>query len=145
MCSSLPFAVLTHKQQVCSLYKRALRNLEAWYDRRHIYRYQAVLLRKRFDDSRCIKDLRKAQDLLKCGERELFEKRHYQPKKFQYSPGGAAFEREVIPPDWVLDFWHPLEKSQYPEYFDRREQRKKEYTEVWKKRYQDTENESGGS
>ncbi|XP_037906160.1 uncharacterized protein LOC119648470 [Hermetia illucens] len=55
-------AVLTHKQQVCSLYKRALRNLEVWYDRRHIYRYQAQLLKKRFDELRCIKDLLKAQE-----------------------------------------------------------------------------------
>lgn len=51
------------------------------------------------------------------------------------SPGGCAFEREVIPPDWVLDYWHPLEKAQYPEYFARREQRKKEYVVWWEKQY----------
>lgn len=51
------------------------------------------------------------------------------------SPGGCAFEREVVPPDWVLDYWHPLEKAQYPEYFARREQRKKEYVIWWEKQY----------
>lgn len=51
------------------------------------------------------------------------------------SPGGAAFEREVIPPDWVLDYWHPLEKAQYPDYFARREQRKQEYVVWWEKQY----------
>lgn len=51
------------------------------------------------------------------------------------SPGGCAFEREVIPPDWVLDYWHPLEKAQYPDYFARREQRKKEYVVWWEKQY----------
>lgn len=51
------------------------------------------------------------------------------------SPGGTAYDREQIPPDWVLDYWHPLEKAAYPEYFARREQRKKEYVEMWEKQY----------
>lgn len=51
------------------------------------------------------------------------------------SPGGCAYEREVTPPDWVLDYWHPLEKAQYPEYFARREERKKEYVIWWEKQY----------
>lgn len=97
-----------------------------------------------------------ASALVIAGERELFEKQHFQPKKcknfnFLYfkdeinsnffkfsvanSPGGCAFEREVIPPDWVLDYWHPLEKAQYPDYFARREQRKKEYVAWWEKQY----------
>lgn len=51
------------------------------------------------------------------------------------SPGGVAYDREQIAPDWFLDYWHPLEKAQYPEYFARREQRKKEYVEMWEKQY----------
>lgn len=35
----------------------------------------------------------------------------------------------------MVDFWHPLEKAQYPEYFSRREQRKQEYIERWEKKY----------
>lgn len=130
------------------------------FHRRPIFRYQAVLMRERFDLNRNVNDPDKARELLDAGELELFQKQHYQPKKCTYtlivvivscyycqcfffscmilvanSPGGCAFEREVIPPDWVLDFWHPLEKAQYPEYFARRELRKKEYVEWWEKKY----------
>lgn len=41
------------------------------------------------------------------------------------SPGGNAHGRTIDLPDWVLDYWHPLEKAQYPDYFARREKRKK--------------------
>jgi len=73
--------------------------------------------------------------LLINGEEELFRNMHYQPLKFPTSPGGVAYDRETIPPDWVLDYWHPLEKAQYPDYFARREQRKKEYIAMWEKQY----------
>lgn len=52
-----------------------------------------------------------------------------------YSPGGVAAERVVLAPDWVLDYWHPLEKAQYPEYFKKREERKKEFIANWEKEY----------
>ncbi|XP_016977755.1 NADH dehydrogenase [ubiquinone] 1 beta subcomplex subunit 9-like [Drosophila rhopaloa] len=132
--AQVPLAACSHKRQVCSLYKRALRNLEAWYDRRPEYRYQAVLLRARFDQNRC-KDIGEGVSLVACGEKELFETKHYQPRCFTNSIGGIAFEREVVPPDWMLDYWHPLEKAQYPEYFAKREQRKKEYVTWWEKQY----------
>ena len=35
----------------------------------------------------------------------------------------------------VLDFWHPYEKAAYPEYFARREVRKREFVERWEKKY----------
>lgn len=50
-------------------------------------------------------------------------------------PGGVAHGRVVVPPDWVLDYWHPLEKAMYPEYFARREERKKEYVKWWESQY----------
>ncbi|XP_062548140.1 NADH dehydrogenase [ubiquinone] 1 beta subcomplex subunit 9 [Armigeres subalbatus] len=128
-------AVIAHTRRVCSLYKKSLRNLESWYDRRHIFRYQAVLMRERFDKNKNEKDPAKISKLVADGERELFETQHFQPKKFPMSPGGVAFEREVIPPDWVLDYWHPLEKAQFPEYFARREKRKEEYVVWWEKQY----------
>lgn len=34
-----------------------------------------------------------------------------------------------------MDYWHPLEKAQYPDYFARREQRKKEFVEWYDKTY----------
>ncbi|CAB0018282.1 unnamed protein product, partial [Nesidiocoris tenuis] len=40
---------------------------------------------------------------------------------------GNTYGRAHQAPDWVLDYWHPLEKAQYPEYFLRREKRKQEF------------------
>jgi len=77
----------------------------------------------------------KAKQILAAGEEELFLKKHPQPFKFPNSPGGIAYGREPHVPDWILDMWHPLERAQYPEYFARREQRKKEYIERWEKKY----------
>jgi NADH dehydrogenase (ubiquinone) 1 beta subcomplex subunit 9 len=42
----------------------------------------------------------------------------------------------------VVDMWHPLERAQYPEYFARREQRKKEFIERWEKKYGKAEMDS---
>lgn len=79
--------------------------------------------------------MRIARKLLAEGEQELADKQHPQPFAFANSPGGIAYGREVELPDWVLDYWHPLEKAQYPDYFARREQRKKEYVIWWEKQY----------
>lgn len=92
-------------------------------------------MRDQFEKNRHVKDPVQIESLIKATEKELFDKQHPQPRKFANSPGGVAFEREVVPPDWVVDFWHPLEKAQYPEYFARREQRKKEYLAMWDKKY----------
>jgi len=88
-------------------------------------------MRDRFDKNSKIVDYREVDKIIEAGETELFEKQHPQPRKFANSPGGVAFEREVLPPDWIVDYWHPLEKAAYPDYFARREQRKKEYLEKW--------------
>ncbi|XP_059469975.1 NADH dehydrogenase [ubiquinone] 1 beta subcomplex subunit 9 [Neocloeon triangulifer] len=127
--------LLRHSKRVCSLYKRAVRNLEAYNMDRTVFRYQAVLMRAKFDENKDIKDLRRAKELLIAGEEELLRSEHYQPIKFPHSPGGVAYAREVTAPDWVLDYWHPLEKAQYPEYFARREQRKKEYLKFFEQQY----------
>lgn len=116
-------------------------------------------MRARFEENRKVKDMAKAAHLLAAGEQELFNTQHYQPIKCKLclelvysifillmcfniykhivanSPGGCAFERDVEPPDWVLDYWHPLEKAQYPEFFAKREQRKKEFVAWWEKQY----------
>lgn len=54
---------------------------------------------------------------------------------------GCAYSKEVLIPDWVLDFWHPLEKARFPKYFETREKRKKEYLEMWNKMYGRPEDE----
>ncbi|XP_077302641.1 NADH dehydrogenase (ubiquinone) B22 subunit [Arctopsyche grandis] len=136
MSVKLPvLGLVSHQRRVCQLYKSALRNAESFMSNRHLYRYQATLLRARFDANKNEHDMIKARKFLTDGEEELFQRQHGIPRKFPHSPGGVAFEREVIPPDWVLDHWHPLEKAQYPEYFARREQRKKEFVERWEKTY----------
>ena len=55
------------------------------------------------------------------------------------SPGGVSHGRVVVPPDWVLDYWHPLEKAMYPEYFAKREERKAEYVKWWNSQYGEPE------
>lgn len=129
---------------------------------RHIYRYRAVQMRPRFEEIMNEKDLVKSSRLLAAIKQELFNTQHYQPlygniQRFHfslhyytnlnvypivfgkflapYSAGGCAYQREVNLPDWILDYWHPLEKAQYPEFFARREQRKKEYIAWWEKKY----------
>ncbi|GBL83950.1 NADH dehydrogenase [ubiquinone] 1 beta subcomplex subunit 9 [Araneus ventricosus] len=131
----LQTTVKTHAQNVCNLYKRALRNALSTHDDRAVFRYHATLIRAKFDKNKDEKDLRKAKMLLEEGEKELYANLHYQPRKFSYSPGGINYGRSVTIPDWVLDFWHPLEKARYPEYFARRELRKQQYTERWEKKY----------
>lgn len=44
-----------------------------------VYRYRAVLMRARFDENRK-KDLGEGRRLLACGQQELFETKHFQPK-----------------------------------------------------------------
>lgn len=55
-----------------------------WYSVSDAFRYEAVLLRQRFEENRNVKDMRVAKQLLEDGEQELFKKQHYQPKKCKY-------------------------------------------------------------
>ncbi|XP_012280016.1 NADH dehydrogenase [ubiquinone] 1 beta subcomplex subunit 9 [Orussus abietinus] len=135
--AQIPIGIRSHSQKVCSLYKRAVRMLRCHFPIRHDFRYHAVLLRDRFDKSANIKDIRVAKDMLISGEEELFKYQHYLPIQFPNSPGGIAYDREVILPDWILDYWHPIEKAMYPKYFALREKRKKEYIEFFDKQYPD--------
>ncbi|KAJ2952182.1 hypothetical protein O0L34_g4462 [Tuta absoluta] len=125
----------THAQRVCNLYKQAMRNIEAYYCARNVVRYHQVLLRARFDSKKCVTDPKEQRKLLWLGQDELFKKKHpIQCMKFSTSLGyaqGVAYGRVVTPPDWVLDYWHPLEKAQYPNYFATREKRKCEYIKLW--------------
>uniref|UniRef100_T1ISA4 NADH dehydrogenase [ubiquinone] 1 beta subcomplex subunit 9 n=1 Tax=Strigamia maritima TaxID=126957 RepID=T1ISA4_STRMM len=127
--------ITTHKEKVCNLYKRACRALLDCEPHRAEYRYSATLMRARFEANRNIKDLRIAAKLLEQGEEEYFRKRHYQPIYFPNSPKGVAFQRHPVPPSWVLDGWHPLEKAMFPNYFATREKRKDEFIKFWEKKF----------
>ncbi|KZC09379.1 PREDICTED: NADH dehydrogenase [ubiquinone] 1 beta subcomplex subunit 9 [Dufourea novaeangliae] len=136
--AQLPTGLVTHSQKVCRLYKRALRTLENFYFRRHEFRYEAVLLRHRFDQNKKIPDARLAKQLLLEGEEEVFKHQHWQSKKFPDSESGIAHENYLHCPDCVMDYWDPMEKSRYPKYFAKREELKKEYEELYKKLFPET-------
>lgn len=77
---------VAHVKRVKSLYKRACRLIEAWYDRRDVIRYEITLMRNRFDRNATLS--RRAGHLLYCeGEDELFKKSHWHLRKFPESPG----------------------------------------------------------
>ncbi|GAV05240.1 hypothetical protein RvY_15403 [Ramazzottius varieornatus] len=126
---------ISHREQVCALYKKAVRTMEAYWVIRADVRYQAVMMRHRFDQNKDIKDMRIAVKLLRDGEEELFMNQHPIPFQYQYSPGGSAYGRVPYKPDWLVDSWHPLEKASYPKYFAQREKRKDEWVKYWEDHY----------
>ncbi|XP_055332450.1 NADH dehydrogenase [ubiquinone] 1 beta subcomplex subunit 9-like [Paramacrobiotus metropolitanus] len=126
---------VSHRERVCSLYKKALRTIESFIVERTGYRYRAVLLRQRFDQRKDEKDMRKAQKWVEDGEEELFRNQHPIPFQFQYSPGGNAYQRYSPKMDSLIDMWHPMEKAQFPHYFKRREQSKDEFIKFWEKHH----------
>ncbi|CAL8100096.1 unnamed protein product [Calicophoron daubneyi] len=133
--------LIPHAQQVCRLYKAALYDLRARKSDLIDFRYHAVLLRARFDENKDIKDEVLAKKLLEEGWKEYNSTRFAFPFKYPTAPGGVAYERDSHMYDIQLDFWHPLEKLQYPDYFARREKRKKEFIEQWVERYGPQEEE----
>jgi len=90
-------------------------------------------VRAEFEKHRNVKDLRTSKLLLEEGEHKLFMHQHPKPMKFPWSPDGLLFERYAKYPDPHMDMYHPFEKAQYPYYFERREQLKKEYIQMWEK------------
>jgi len=49
-----------------------------------VFRYRAVLMRARFDENRK-KDLGEGRRLLACGQQELFETKHFQPRNCMFT------------------------------------------------------------
>ncbi|CAH8674384.1 unnamed protein product [Schistosoma haematobium] len=127
--------LISHGQKVCELYKAALYDLKAKNRDVLKYRYHAVLMRARFEENRNTKDAVLARKMLEDGWAELKQIEAPYPYKYPDAPGGAAYGRETVFNDFNYDLWHPLEKKQYPDFFARREKRKKEFIEAWVKRY----------
>ncbi|KAJ6220461.1 hypothetical protein RDWZM_006273 [Blomia tropicalis] len=123
----------SHTRRVQDLFKRIVRNECSFYRDKADMKYQLAIIRAEFEKHRNVKDLRVAKMLMEEAEHKLFLHRHPAPIKFMWSPGGLMFEREHKFSDCHLDIWHPMEKAQYPYYFERREQLKKEYVEAWEK------------
>ncbi|XP_069587973.1 NADH dehydrogenase [ubiquinone] 1 beta subcomplex subunit 9 [Ranitomeya imitator] len=130
--------LLNHQQKVLRLYKKSLRHLESWCVFRDKFRYEACLLRARFDSQKNEKDMMKATLLLKAGEEEFYRLQHPQPYIFVDSPGGTSYERYDCykVPEWCLDHWHPSERAVYPDYFTKREEWKKLRVASWDREVQ---------
>lgn len=126
MATGVPTAIITHSQRVCRLYKKALRNLEMGARDRAVFRFAAVLMRDRFDQTNKEKDMRKLVAMVEEGEEELWKNQFFQPAFFKNDPNGILYQREPLMEDRNLDIWHPWEKVLYKNYFDTREQRKLE-------------------
>lgn len=91
-------------------------------------------MRARFDKYKNVpKEI--GSQLLSEAEEELRKKKHYAIKQFPYTIGGLTYDRAPHVPDWILDYWHPLEKAQFPDYFSKREKRKQEYITFWENKY----------
>ncbi|XP_011500890.1 PREDICTED: NADH dehydrogenase [ubiquinone] 1 beta subcomplex subunit 9 [Ceratosolen solmsi marchali] len=133
--AQIPSGLVSHSRKICNFYKRVIRHIEST---NHIFeeaRYKAVLIRHEFDKNKNIKNVIVSKDLLNRAEEKLRNDVFYDYIQFPQSPKGVAYCRDEPPPDWVLDYWHPMEKAMYPKYFALREQRKIEYEEFYKKEY----------
>lgn len=129
---------ISHTRQVCSLYKRMLRDVDFKEDDFFEGRFQKLIIRAEFDKYKKIKDMRKAKALLEDAEKDFFDKMDPYHKFglpwHQFSKGGIAYGRQLLSPDWVMDYYHPLIKAQYPYYYAKREQMKDEYIKMWRKK-----------
>merc|ERR1711890_45161 len=137
-----PRPIITHAQRVCRLYKKAYRLEESWVtaSTRWQFRFAAAVLRGRFDENRGIKDLRVAAKIVEDGEYELWANQHQDPRTFKTDPGGIVYNREGNHPDWLFDQYHPWEKVQMMDVFEKREQLKKDFHDYYEnslaKKYQ---------
>lgn len=129
--------LVSHTRKVCSLYKRMMRDIAIKDDDFFEGRYKQLLVRREFDKNKNIKDLRVAKALYIEAERQFTKDLHPYLEIMPYhaySKEGIAYGRNFESPDFVMDFYHPLEKAQYPYYFAKREHMKDEYIKLWKKK-----------
>lgn len=82
---------------VCEPRRAKLNLMEFPFVRRHVFRFNAILLRERFEQNKNIQDMRIARKLLTEGERELFEKQHPQPISCTYPAGYAGTVSVAFP------------------------------------------------
>lgn len=114
------------------------RDLEWWNDDFLEGRFKKLQLRAEFDKYKNIKDIREGKRILEMGEKKLFEDIHPHHALGQplhnFSKEGISFGRNLESPDYVMDYYDPLEKAQYPYYYAKREAMKDEYIKLWKKK-----------
>uniref|UniRef100_A0A2K6VQP2 NADH dehydrogenase [ubiquinone] 1 beta subcomplex subunit 9 n=1 Tax=Onchocerca volvulus TaxID=6282 RepID=A0A2K6VQP2_ONCVO len=128
---------LSHRQKVCRLFKRAMREVDGYYGTDLLEaRFQKVVMRARFDSYKAEKDPDKARLLYLDGCRQIWERKHWTTFRFGSDVGGASYDRDTHNmPDAMLDSttWTNVEREQFPYYFNRREKRKKELLSHWSK------------
>jgi len=131
-----------HSKQICNFYKRVRRAIQSYVDDgtddwniQEEQHFEYVAMRKRFDDNKDIKDMRIAKKLLQDGEAKLINYIQPEPMIFANSPGGITYHRYPKYPDWLADYWDPIEKAQYPSYFRKREMWKKQRIDLWEAKY----------
>merc|ERR1712212_63048 len=128
-----PMPILTHAQRVCRLYKKSLRTLEHWNPMRHELRFNAAILRARFEETRDETDMRVQAKRLEEAEKEWVKEQHLDPLIFKNDPGGICYDRDPSVNDWMFDHYHPWERAQLRDFFEQREHLKKDYEEYYEK------------
>lgn len=137
MADYLKTRTVSHSNRVCSLYKRMIRDQYWKYDYMDA-RFNCLKIRAEFDKNKNIKDTRKAKLMLLKAEEEFVDNMHPHYKMgvetLPFSKDGISYSREELFPDYVMDFYSPIEKSLYPHFFAKREAMKREYLELWNKK-----------
>ena len=82
---------------------------------RHQYRYEAVLMRQRFEESRHEKDMRKCAAMVEAGEEEVWQNQAAQQFIYRNDEHGITYGRQAHIEDHMLNEWHPWEKVSFPE------------------------------
>ncbi|XP_011428953.3 NADH dehydrogenase [ubiquinone] 1 beta subcomplex subunit 9 [Magallana gigas] len=130
----LQFTYLSHAQRVLRYYKKHCRHIEWCAFTRVPARLGRVELRRLIDSHKDEKDFVKATELLERGEQQVLSYWFFN-NNHNFSPGGTCYDRYQYFPDYTIDYWHPLEKAQYPKYFATREIRKMEHILWWHEKY----------
>merc|ERR1711879_480737 len=131
MATGGPKAIITHSQRVCRLYKLAIKTAFSLIPHRHDWRYECAIIRARFDETRKEKDVRKLAAMLEAGEEEVWQNQPVTMFKYRNDEDGITYNRQAPIEDYVLDEWHPWEKANYIDYFNKREEFKKDTQAYW--------------
>lgn len=130
--------LVSHTRRVCSLYKQMLIDIDWWEDDFFEARFKKLKLRAEFDKHMHIKDAREAKALVEKYEQVFQDNIHpYHAAGIErqpFSKEGISYMRNLESPDYVMDWWHPLNKAQFPYYFAKREAMKDDYIRMWKKK-----------
>mmetsp|Transcript_22595 Transcript_22595/g.33038 ORF Transcript_22595/g.33038 Transcript_22595/m.33038 type:complete len:155 (+) Transcript_22595:68-532(+) len=110
----MPVVKLSHRNTVCRLYRRALRECFNWAECREMFIDEATEVRARFDANKNA-GLAESKRLIKEAEEELLYHKHPDPYVNPHMPGGSSFMRNPAVP---LEVVYP---SGIPDHYKRRQ------------------------